>query len=178
VRRHTGSGPNVVMNRLHLKENCFQPMDTHSLSPRLGRKRRSSILKPQRPFTDVQNLSRGIGGDDSRTAKDRRVSFCPTIEVKEFSKHSPTDPTSGETDPATRSRSDDEGAVTQVSLPGVEDEVPQMSTPVRKKRRRISAPSQIARLSIIPKFEKSFAFPDDDFVVSLTCSPRQPFQGT
>ena len=33
------------------------------------------ILKPQRPFTDVQNLSRGIGGDD------RYNRFCLGVRV-------------------------------------------------------------------------------------------------
>ena len=41
----------------------------------------------------------------------------------------------------------------------------QMSTPVKRKKRRISA-SQVDRLSIIPRLEKSFSYPDDDdFVV-------------
>ena len=40
-----------------------------------------------------------------------------------------------------------------------------MSTPIKKKKRRISATSQPGRLSIIPKFERSFIFPDDDFQV-------------
>ena len=44
----------------------------------------------------------------------------------------------------------------------------QMSTPVKRKKRRISA-TQVDRLSIIPKFDKSFTFfPDDDFTVSST----------
>ena len=40
-----------------------------------------------------------------------------------------------------------------------------MSTPVKRKKRRISA-SQVDRFSIIPRLEKSFSYPDDDdFVV-------------
>ena len=42
----------------------------------------------------------------------------------------------------------------------------QMSTPVKKKKRRISV-NPVDRLSIIPKFDKSF-YPDDDFTVSST----------
>ena len=57
----------------------------------------------------------------------------------------------------------------QVNLPAVEDvHMIQMSTPVKRKKRRISA-TQVDRLSIIPKFDKSFTFfPDDDFTVSST----------
>ena len=56
----------------------------------------------------------------------------------------------------------------QVNLPTPEvaDKI-QMSTPVKRKKRRISA-SQVDRFSIIPKFEKSFTFfpEDNDFTVS------------
>lgn len=54
----------------------------------------------------------------------------------------------------------------QVVLPAAEDaSTIQMSTPVKRKKRRISA-SQVGRLSIIPKLDKSFTFTEDDFLVS------------
>ena len=55
----------------------------------------------------------------------------------------------------------------QVALPSLDEpHMIQMSTPVKRKKRRISV-SQVGRLSIIPKLDKSFSFfPEDDFVVS------------
>ena len=61
----------------------------------------------------------------------------------------------------------------QVELPAEDESFIQISTPLSKKRRRISG-NRLERLSIIPRLDKSFTFAEEeDFEVSGTGSWNQ-----